>query len=64
VGQNKLPNWTISRFSRRRFSETVRIIGYALGVEAGCRLGNRIGLRISADTILRRIKEETVPDNH
>ena len=46
-----------------RFSEAVRIIGYALGGEAGCRLGSRLGLRISADTVLRRIKEESVPDN-
>jgi hypothetical protein len=60
----RIPSVTARRGQQtRRFSETVRIIGYALGGEAGCRLGNRLGLRISADTVLRRINEESVPDN-
>jgi len=42
-----------------RFSETVRMVGYALGGEAGCRLAKRIGICTSADTVLRRTKQPT-----
>ena len=38
-----------------RFSETIRMIGYALGGEAGCRLAVRLGIPISPDTVLRKI---------
>ena len=43
-----------------RFSETVRMIGYALGGEAGCRLATRLGIPISPDTVLRRINRSNV----
>ena len=39
-----------------RLSETIRLIGYALGGEAGARLAHRLGMEISADTVLRRVK--------
>lgn len=44
-----------------RFAETVRIIGYALGGEAGCRLAKRLGIHVSADTVWRRIKRTSTP---
>jgi transposase len=40
-----------------RFSETIRIVGYALGGEAGCRLATRLGIPTSPDTVLRRINK-------
>src|SRR4051794_23422166 len=43
-----------------RFSETIRIIGYALGGEAGCRLVMRLGIPISPDTVLRKIDRNDV----
>src|SRR5947209_6836556 len=43
-----------------RFSETVRMIGYALGGEAGCRLSMRLGILISPDTVLRKIDRNDV----
>ena len=43
-----------------RFSETVRMIGYALGGEAGCRLSMRLGIPISPDTVLRKIDRNDV----
>jgi hypothetical protein len=39
-----------------RLSETIRLIGYALGGEAGSRLATRLGLETSPDTVLRRVK--------
>jgi transposase len=39
-----------------RLSETTRLIGYALGGEAGSRLANRLGIETSPDTVLRRVQ--------
>jgi transposase len=39
-----------------RLSETVRLIGYVLGGEAGARLSKRLGMATSPDTVLRRLK--------
>ena len=39
-----------------RLSETIRLIGYALGGETGSRLATRLGLKTSPDTVLRRVK--------
>jgi transposase len=39
-----------------RLSETLRMIGYVLGGEAGARLSQRLEMFTSPDTILRRIK--------
>jgi transposase len=44
-----------------RLSETIRLIGYALGGEAGSRLADRLGLETSPDTMLRRIKQSQMP---
>ena len=41
-----------------RSAETLRLLGYALGGEAGARLAERLGIRTSADTMLRRLKTE------
>jgi transposase len=37
-------------------SETIRLIGYVLGGEAGARLSERLGMKTSPDTVLRRLK--------
>ena len=39
-----------------RFTEILQSVGYALGGRAGKRLSVRLGLRISDDTMLRRVK--------
>jgi len=46
------------RYGRQtsRLSETVRLIGYVLGGEAGARLSKRLGMATSPDTVLRRLK--------
>jgi transposase len=46
------------RYGRQtsRLSETVRLIGYVLGGEAGARLSARLGMASSPDTVLRRLK--------
>jgi transposase len=46
------------RYGRQtsRLSETIRLIGYVLGGEAGARLSGRLGMKTSPDTVLRRIK--------
>jgi hypothetical protein len=40
----------------RRFGVVAHLVGYALGGRAGKRLLNRLGMDISADTILRLVK--------
>ncbi len=47
-----------TRYGRQtsRFSETIRLIGYVLGGEAGARLTERLGMGTSPDTVLRRLK--------
>jgi transposase len=46
------------RYSQQtsRLSETIRLIGYVLGGEAGARLAQRLGMKSSPDTVLRRLK--------
>jgi transposase len=46
------------RYGRQtsRLSETIRLIGYVLGGEAGARLSERLGMATSPDTVLRRLK--------
>ena len=39
-----------------RLSETIRLVGYVLGGEAGARLSKRLGMATSSDTVLRRLK--------
>ena len=41
----------------KRFGEVVQLIAYALGGRAGERLSRCLGLRISDDTLLRRVKQ-------
>ena len=45
------------RYGRQasRLSETIRLIGYVLGGEAGSRLSGRLGMKTSPDTVLRKI---------
>lgn len=50
-------------FARRtlRLNETLTALAFALGGEAGRRLAEKLGLAISADTLLRRIRQATAP---
>jgi transposase len=41
-----------------RLSETLHMVGYALGGEAGCRLAKRLSIRTSPDTLLRKVKQK------
>jgi transposase len=41
----------------KRFEEVAQMIGHALGGRAGERLSGRLGLRISDNTLLRRVKQ-------
>jgi hypothetical protein len=52
------------RYARQtaRLSETIRLIGYVLGGEAGSRLTERLGMATSADTLLRRVKQGPAVD--
>jgi transposase len=49
----------MARYARQtaRLSETIRLIGYVLGGEAGSRLTARWGMATSPDTVLRRVKQ-------
>lgn len=40
----------------RRLSDTLRLIGFALGGEAGARIAAQLGLRTSPDTLLRTVR--------
>ena len=51
------------RYGRQtsRFAETIRLVGYVLGGEAGARLSARLGMQTSPDTVLRRVKAGPSP---
>jgi transposase len=57
----QVPGVTVKRARQtERFAETIRVVGYALGGEAGCRLAKRIGMSVSADTVLRRVTQSAI----
>jgi len=45
----------------KRFNETMQEMAQELGGEGGCRLGSRFGIRRSADTYLRHLKQKSLP---
>ena len=47
----------VARYARRtdRLADALRLIGYALGGEAGARLARELGLSVSPDTLLRNV---------
>ena len=47
----------VARYARRtdRLADALRLIGYALGGEAGARLARELGLIVSPDTLLRNV---------
>jgi transposase len=59
----RLPK-TAARYARRttRLNEALQFVGLALGGEAGARLAARLGMAVSGDTLLRRIRQLTVAD--
>src|SRR5947209_11756311 len=59
----RLPK-TAASYARRtaRLNEALQLIGLALGGEAGARLTTRLGMAVSGDTLLRRIRQLAVAD--
>jgi transposase len=59
----RLPK-TAARYARRttRLNEALQFMGLALGGEAGARLAARLGMAVSGDTLLRRIRQLTAAD--
>jgi transposase len=59
----RLPR-TAARYARRttRLNEALQLMGLALGGEAGARLSARLGMAVSGDTLLRRIRQFTAVD--
>ena len=45
-----------------RLTDLVRALGFALGGEAGARLAKLLSIRVSADTLLRRIRGTPKPE--
>lgn len=56
----RLPT-VVARYARRtrRLSDTLRLIGFALGGEAGARIAAQLGLQTSPDTLLRTLRRTT-----
>jgi transposase len=44
-----------------RLDEALRLMGFALGGEAGARLACRLGMRVSPDTLLRGVRRPSYP---
>jgi transposase len=55
---------TTTPYARRtlRLNEALQLIGFALGGEAGARLSSRLGMTVSGDTLLRRVRQLTAAD--
>lgn len=53
----------IAPYARRtlRLNDALRIIGFALGGKAGARLAVALGMSVSHDTLLRRIRQAALP---
>lgn len=45
----------------RRLEDRLTAVGLALGGSAGVRLGNRLGLAVSRNTLLRRVRQASMP---
>jgi transposase len=63
VFTERLPG-TAGRYARRtlRLNEALQILGLLVGGEPGARLAQKLGLRTSGDTLLRRTRQHTVAD--
>src|SRR6185312_3128137 len=58
----RLPSLTLPRVKfTLRLQEALREMGFALGGEAGARLGKRLGYTGSPETILRLVKQDQLP---
>src|SRR5262245_52194308 len=53
----------VAPYARRtlRLNEALRLIGLAVGGEAGARLATALGMRVSPDTLIRRIRQMQLP---
>lgn len=58
----RFPSLTLPRVKfTRRLQETLRQMGFALGGEAGARLGRQLSIPGSSDTLLRLVKQTELP---
>ena len=55
----------VANYARQtvRLNDTLRLIGFMLGGQAGSFLSHRLGIPISPDTLLRRIRQSSLPNN-
>ena len=53
----------VAPYARRtlRLNEALRLIGLAVGGEAGARLATALGMHVSADTLIQRIRQMQLP---
>jgi transposase len=58
----RLPD-VVAPYARRtlRLNEALAVIGFAIGGRAGARAGSKLGFRASAKTLLRRVRQATLP---
>jgi transposase len=63
VFTERLPS-TAGRYARRtlRLDEALQILGLLVGGEPGARLAQKLGMRTSGDTLLRRTRQHTVAE--
>jgi transposase len=59
----RLPS-VVAAYARKtaRLTSALELIGFALGGEAGARLAHQLGLSVSPDTLLARIRRAAVPE--
>ena len=59
----RLPR-VVAHYARRtvRLNAALELIGFALGGEAGARLAEGLGLTVSPDTLLRRLRQSSPPE--
>jgi transposase len=60
--REQIPTLALPRVHRtKRLQETLGVIGFALGGEAGARLAKRLGMACSPDTLLRLVQQQSLP---
>jgi transposase len=53
-----------ARYARKttRLNETLRLLGLMVGGEVGARIAGELGLKVSPDTLLRRLRAAVLPE--
>lgn len=54
---------TVQRYARKtaRLNDALQFIGFIIGGEAGARTARRLGLSVSPDTLIRRVRQAVLP---